>query len=65
MKLKTLKDLKGDEFICTLCLGKGMPILKQEAIKWVKSLRFTDGFNNGNWETSNWIIDFFNITEED
>ena len=59
-KLKTLKDLK--------IKGKGKnrtdPFklkydLKQEAIKWVKSPE------KSYYTTINWILHFFNITEED
>ncbi len=64
MKLKTLKDIETDVFICTLCRDEGMPKLRQEAIKWIKeidvnkSAEYVDGMMD-------FIMSFFNITEEE
>ena len=59
MKLKTLKDftrfIPTKDYEGTIC-----PInLKAEAIKWVKS------HEKSYYTTINWILHFFNITEED
>ena len=58
MKLKTLKDLKG-----FTGFGYSEETLKKEAIKWIKQ------HNEDGWDylafVNDWIIEFFNITEED
>ena len=79
MELKTLKDLSQE--IYENCGSDPEPILKQEAIKWVKDLednnshngsRFQYGYfedgERGSCEAPNvieWIKDFFNLTDED
>ena len=37
MKLKTLKDMSGEDFLRSN--------LRQEAIKWIKELQFREGYN--------------------
>ena len=60
MKLKTLKDIihketkEHHEFL-------DVKELKQEAIKWVKSI----GNGISKYYLKEWIKEFFNITEED
>ena len=69
MKLKTLKDLenfnKWPEYSHVKLISDEE--LKKEAIKWVKELRkplhMYDKFDT--LETIAWIMEFFNITEED
>ncbi|HDK42492.1 MAG TPA: hypothetical protein ENG87_03875 [Candidatus Pacearchaeota archaeon] len=63
MKLKNLKDLEEERYY------KGSPDtriyswrLKQEAIKWVEHLHNRAMDFRG---VEDWIINFFNITEED
>lgn len=64
MKLKTLKDLHEIE---NSVGTRGVPhfLLKQEAIKWIKS--FQTGADNRPAERGVifWIKHFFNITEEE
>ena len=70
--LKTLKDL---DYVNLTALKNGCVVvrvsdLKQEAIKWVKHIRPNESKIN-NIELlkrdiiCDWIISFFNITEED
>ena len=54
MKLKTLKDIFANES------NQYEEILKQEAIKWVKTMREEKYF-----KAIPFIKNFFNITEED
>ena len=62
--LKTLKDLE------KYCYERGMIgipslLLKEEAVKWIKNLEKKDLGSGINKIISDWIIHFFNITEED
>ena len=62
MKLKTLKDLK--KYRRTgLKEGINVKELRREAIKWVKIGNQIEGCCDRN--VNNFIIHFFNITEED
>ena len=60
MRLKTLKDLKtfiqerDREFVA-------VPLLKQEAIKWIKKLEL----NPDQYAAVKFIKHFFNITDEE
>ena len=52
MKLKTLKDIYGNDFDNSL--------LRQEAIKWVKEF-----YTKEDKDPIKFIIHFFNLTEEE
>ena len=60
MTLKTLKDFK-------ICASQEIlkSILKAEALKWVKSLEHPNSPDQPEGKASGWIMNFFNITEED
>ena len=69
MKLKTLKDLT-EYYLGLKTLVVAKDELKQEAIKWVKDIRTRHHGAQipellGENTVSKWIINFFNITEED
>ena len=58
-ELKTLKDFEykmGFEEVTEL---------RAEAVKWVKKEHFTKPAPCQEWRTLPWIINFFNLTEED
>jgi hypothetical protein len=73
MKLKTLKDLEvpiGAYFGCESGNVKVVDIyeLKQEAIKWLKDEIYPKKFTYKQisyFPRGSWIIEFFNLTEED
>lgn len=61
MKLNTLKDIMPINMTDRELFTK--KLLKQEAVKWIKSNNPMLNDNDGAVE--NWIKHFFNITEED
>ena len=58
-ELKTLKDIEKITGLDETCRRLFETSLKAEAIKWVKSPE------KSYYTTINWILHFFNITEED
>lgn len=70
IELKTLKDIE-----LPILNSSVREVLKQEAIKWIKSLEEKIKVPNKkvragritlwNLEIQNWIIHFFNLTKED
>jgi len=68
MKLKTLKDLK--KWKAKHGVRDGQPYvfytqLRKEAIKWVKKPSVLEPPEAAKWRASTWIINFFNLTEDD
>jgi len=67
-ELKTIKDLKKRIYYLDEIKDVSERIsidekdLRQEAIKWIKSL---NNYDNENMEVKKWIRYFFNITEEE
>ena len=60
--LKTLKDIAYNDYEDSeVRVGD----LRKEAIKWVKKPSVLEPPEAAKWRATPWIINFFNITEED
>ena len=63
MKLKTLKEINPENELDAESILLNHR-LKEEAIKWIKSIPRKGGLNR-RYTVNEWIEHFFNITEED